>query len=156
VPAALVAAAFATILGLGLWSVFLNAERNEAAATAAEQAAIVEALLQPGQAAIAPVADADGRTVGTVVARDDRVQVVADGLPTNDTSSSVYVVWGMREGVPNPIGTFDVVDDRLDLRTVGSGQTGLDDYREYRISLEPGRQAPSTPTEVVATGEVSS
>ena len=139
------AAAFATIVGLGLWSVFLTSERNDAVATAAEQAAIVDALLQPGQAAIAPVADAEGRTVATVVARDDRMQVVADGLSTNDTSSSTYVVWGMREGVPSPIGTFDVVNDRMDLRPVGSDQTGLDDYSEYRISIEPGRQAPSAP-----------
>ena len=119
-PAALVAAAFAAIVGLGLWTVFLTSERDEAVATAAEQAAIMDALLQPGQAAIAPVADADGRTVATVIARDDRMQVVADGLPTNDTSSSIYVVWGMREGVPDPIGTFDVVNDRMDLRPVGS------------------------------------
>jgi anti-sigma-K factor RskA len=155
-PAALVAAAFAAIVGLGLWSVFLTSERNDAVATAAEQSAIVDALLQPGQAAIAPVADAEGRTVATVVARDDRMQVVADGLSTNDTSSSIYVVWGMRQGVPNPIGTFDVVNDRMDLRTVGSDQTGLDDYSEFAISIEPGRQAPSVPTEVVASGEVTS
>jgi hypothetical protein len=155
-PAALVAAAFAAIVGLGLWSVFLTSEWNDAVATAAEQSAIVDALLQPGQAAIAPVADAEGRTVATVVARDDRMQVVADGLSTNDTSSSIYVVWGMREGVPNPIGTFDVVNDRMDLRTVGSDQTGLDDYSEFAISIEPGRQAPSVPTEVVASGEVTS
>jgi hypothetical protein len=102
------------------------------------------------------VADAEGRTVATVVARDDRMQVVADGLSTNDTSSSIYVVWGMRQGVPNPIGTFDVVNDRMDLRTVGSDQTGLDDYSEFAISIEPGRQAPSVPTEVVASGEVTS
>jgi anti-sigma-K factor RskA len=155
-PAALVAVAFATILGLGLWSVFLNSERNEAVATAAEQAAIIDELLQPGQAAIAPVADLEGRSVATVVARDDRIQVVADGLATNDTSASVYVVWGMGEEEPDPIGTFDVVNDRMDLRPVVSDQTGLDDYGAYAISIEPGRQAPSIPTEVVASGEVTS
>ncbi|TFV90263.1 anti-sigma factor [Blastococcus sp. CT_GayMR20] len=155
-PGALVAAAFAAIVALGLWSVFLNAERDEAVAAAAAQAEIVDALLEPGRAAVAPVADDDGRTVATVIAREDRMQVVADGLTTNDTADSVYVVWGMRDGVPDPIGTFDVVDDRLDLRTVGSDRTGLDDYSEYRISIEPGRAAPSVPTEVVAAGEVAS
>jgi hypothetical protein len=44
----------------------------------------------------------------------------------------------------------------MDLRTVGSDQTGLDDYSAYAISIEPGRQAPSLPTEVVASGEVTS
>jgi hypothetical protein len=155
-PGALVAAAFAAILGLGLWSVFLTSERDEVMATAAEQAEIMHALMEPGRAAIAPVADDDGRTVATVIAREDRLQVVADGLTMNDTSDSVYVVWGMREGVPDPIGTFDVVDQGMDLRTVGSDETGLDDYPEYRISIEPGRQAPSLPTDVVASGEVTS
>jgi hypothetical protein len=155
-PGALVAAAFAAIVGLGLWTVFLSSERDEAMATAAEQAAVMEALMEPGRAAIAPVADLDGRTVATVIAREDRMRVVADGLTPNDTSDSVYVVWGMRDGVPDPIGTFDVVDQGMDLRTVGSDRTGLDDYPEYRISIEPGRQAPSVPTEVVASGEVAS
>jgi hypothetical protein len=155
-PSALVAAAFAAIVALGLWSVFLNSERDEAVAAAAAQAEIVDALIEPGRAAIAPVADDDGRTVATVIARENRMQVVADGLPTNDTADSVYVVWGMRDGVPDPIGTFDVVDDQMDLRTVGSDLTGLDDYSEYRISIEPGRAAPSIPTEVVAAGEVAS
>jgi hypothetical protein len=155
-PGALVAAAFAAIVALGLWSVFLNSERDEALAAAATQAEIVHALMEPGRTAIAPVSDDDGRTVATVIAREDRMQVVADGLTANDTADSVYVVWGMRDGVPDPIGTFDVVDDQMDLRTVGSDRTGLDDYSEYRISIEPGRAAPSLPTEVVAAGEVAS
>jgi hypothetical protein len=155
-PAALVAAAFAAIVGLGIWTVFLSSERDEVVATAAEQAAIMDALLQPGRAAIAPVADDDGRTVATVIARADRMHVVADGLSINDISSETYVVWGMREEVPEPIGTFDVVNDRMDLRPVGSDRTGLDEYSEYRISIEPGRQAPSVPTDVVAAGEVAS
>ena len=112
----------------------------------------MDALLQPGPTAIAPVADDDGRTVATVVARADRMLVVADGLAVNDTSSETYVVWGMREDVPEPIGTFDVVNDRMDLRPVGSDGTGLDQYSEYAISIEPGRQAPSVPTDVVAAG----
>jgi len=102
------------------------------------------------------VADTDGRTVATVIAREDRMQVIADGLTVNDASDSVYVVWGMRQGVPEPIGTFDVVDDQMDLRPIDSDQTGLDEFPEYRISIEPGRQAPSLPTEVVASGEVTS
>jgi hypothetical protein len=155
-PAALVAAAFAAIAGLGIWTVFLSSERDEVVATAAEQAAIMDALLQPGRTAIAPVADDDGRTVATVIARADRMLVVADGLAVNDTSSETYVVWGMREDVPEPIGTFDVVNDQMDLRPVGSDGTGLDQYSEYRISIEPGRQAPSVPTDVVAAGEVTS
>ena len=42
----------------------------------------------------------------------------------------------------------------IDLRTVGAGRTGPDDYRAYAISLEQGRRAPQAPTRVVATGQV--
>jgi hypothetical protein len=55
-----------------------------------------------------------------------------------------------------PLGTFDVVQPHTDLRTVGSEQAGLDDYNAYAISLEPGRQAPATPSDVVANGQVTS
>jgi hypothetical protein len=34
--------------------------------------------------------------------------------------------------------------------------TGLDGFPVYGISLEPGQEAPSAPTEVVATGQVTS
>jgi hypothetical protein len=43
----------------------------------------------------------------------------------------------------------------MEFRTVGSGLTGLDDYAAYGISLEPGQEAPSEPTDVVATGQVT-
>jgi hypothetical protein len=44
----------------------------------------------------------------------------------------------------------------MDLLTVGSRATGFDGFDEYAISLEPGQEAPSRPTEVVAFGEVAS
>ena len=42
------------------------------------------------------------------------------------------------------------------MKTVGSGLTGFDQFDAYGISLEPGQEAPSLPTEVVATGQVTS
>ncbi|MGY1814141.1 anti-sigma factor domain-containing protein [Blastococcus sp. SYSU D00820] len=155
-PNALVAAAVAAILGLGTWNVLLATSRDEVAATAAEQADILDSLLQPGTATIAPVADADGHEVATVVARDAQMQVITQGLEVNDRESTTYVVWGMGGDDPVPLGTFDVVRSQIDLRTVGSASTGLDDFGGFAISIEPGRQAPSAPTEVVANGQVTS
>jgi hypothetical protein len=34
--------------------------------------------------------------------------------------------------------------------------TGLDQFAACGISLEPGQEAPSAPTEIVATGQVTS
>jgi hypothetical protein len=154
-PTALVAAAVAAVLSLGAWNVAVIDDRDAAQATAAEQARMLEGLLAPGRATIAPVSH-DGHAVATVVAREDRVQVVATDLPVNDSHDSTYVVWGMLDGLPKPLGTFDVVTPQMDLRTVGSSETGLDDYPEYAISIETGRQAPSFPTEVVGKGQVTS
>ncbi|SDX62360.1 Anti-sigma-K factor rskA [Modestobacter sp. DSM 44400] len=155
VPHALVAAAVAAVLALGAWNVVLAGDRDAIRATAAEQSEMLDALLTSGRATIAPLTD-QGRAVATVVARPDEVQVVAAGLPVNDTQDTTYVVWGMRNGVPEALGTFDVVSPERQLRTVGSTPTGLDDYASYAISIEPGRQAPSYPTDVVARGEVAS
>jgi len=92
-----------------------------------------------------------------VVARDGAVQVVADGLPVNDSSSDTYVVWGVPgAGDPVALGTFDVVTRQMDLRTVGSTGTGSDDYSTFAVSIEPGRQAPPEPSEIVASGQVTS
>ncbi|MCW2617393.1 MAG: uncharacterized protein JWR28_542 [Modestobacter sp.] len=155
-PTALVAAAVAAVLSLGAWNVAVTSDRDAAQATAAEQARMLDGLLAPGRATIAPVAAQDGQVVATVVARPDRVQVVATDLPVNDNHDETYVVWGMADGLPKALGTFDVVTAQTDMRTVGSSATGMDGYAAYAISLEPGRQAPSYPTDIVATGQVTS
>jgi anti-sigma-K factor RskA len=155
-PSALVAAAVAAILALGSWAVVLGDQRQQAQTAVAEQSAIMNSLLQAGHATIAPVADRDGHTVATVVARNGQVQVVTTGLSINNSARSTYVVWGMQDDSPVALGTFDVVSPQTDLRTVGSDSTGLDGYNAYAISLEPGRQAPTTPSDVIANGQVTS
>ena len=152
--AGLVAAGVAAIVGLGLWNVVLNEQRQELQATVAEQSEVVDGLLTPGQATIAAL-EADGRSVATVVARGDEVQVVSHGLSVNDPGSTTYVLWGLEDGTAKALGTFDVASARMDVRTVGSGTTGADGFASYGISLEPGQEAPSSPTEVVATGKVT-
>jgi hypothetical protein len=154
-PNALVAAAVAAILALGTWNVVLSAARDEAQAAAAEQAELVDALLTPGQATIAPLT-ADGATLATVVAREGQVQVVSQGLTPNDVRAQTYVVWGIGAGAAAPLGTFDVTSPQPALRTLGSGVSGLDAFTGYAVSLEPGRSAPPEPGVVVASGEVPS
>ena len=154
-PVSLVAAAVAAIVGLGLWNVFLTSSRERLAETVAAQEQVVAALLEPGRATVAPLLD-EGRTVATVVARQDGLQVVTSGLSVNDAEETTYVVWGLGEGAPTALGTFDVRRSAIDVRTVGSPSTDVDGFQQYGISLEPGQEAPSAPTEVVAIGEVAS
>jgi hypothetical protein len=121
----------------------------------ARQSAVLEQLLTPGRAAVAPLTD-DGRPMATVVARDGELTVVTQGLSANDADETSYVVWGLEGDEATALGTFDVNGSQMEFRTVGSGLTGLDDYAAYGISLEPGQEAPSEPTDVVATGQVTS
>jgi hypothetical protein len=154
-PVGLVAAAVAAIVGLGLWNVVLTSDRQQLQATVAEQGAVMNGLLAPGRATIAPLQE-DGKAVATVVARGDEVDVITHGLSVNDANSTTYVLWGMGGETAQPLGTFDVTSSQMAMKTVGSGLTGFDQYGTYGISLEPGRKAPSLPTEVVATGQVTS
>jgi hypothetical protein len=155
-PAGLVAAALAAILGLGLWDVVLSSEREKLQATVAEQNAVMDGLLSPGRATIAPLKAPDGKSVATVVARGDEVDLITQGLAVNNRASTTYVLWSMDDGNAEALATFDVTSARLAMKTVGSGSTGFDQHGIYGISLEPGRKAPSLPTEVVATGQVTS
>ncbi|MDK3258415.1 anti-sigma factor [Blastococcus capsensis] len=154
-PRALVAAATAAVVGLGVWVAVLDQARDDLRSTVAAQEDVVAELTRPGRATITPLTSEDQR-VATVVARGDTLQVVTDGLQPNDTASTTYVVWGLGDGDPVPLGVFDVDRSQMQLQTVGSGQAGVDEFPAYGISIEPGRQAPSSPTEVVATGEVAS
>jgi hypothetical protein len=154
-PQLLVAAAAAVILGLGAWNVVVSTSRQDAQTAAAQEQQMINELLTPGQATIAPVSD-HGQVMATVVARRGQVQVVSWDLPKNDTRTHTYVVWGMRGTSPVALGTFDVVSTQTGLSTVGSPQAGIDGFNAFAVSLEPGRKAPSTPTHVVAYGQVTS
>jgi anti-sigma-K factor RskA len=153
--AVLVAAAVAAVVGLGGWSVVLVGDRDEARQTAAAEAEMVEALLRPGPATVIPVADDDGRTVATLLARDDGVQVVSHALQANDADTETYVLWGLEQGTPKALGAFDVAGSGLELDTMEV--EGADDFPSYGLTVEPGRDAPEAPTtDVVARGSLPS
>jgi anti-sigma-K factor RskA len=150
------AAAVAGVVGLGIWNVSLSTARDRAVETAAEQQAVVAELLQPGAQVVARMDDASG-PVATVVVRDGDVHVISQALAVNDDAET-YVLWGLRDGGADPeaIGTFDVVRSRLDVNDVGSAPTGSDAFDGYAVSLEPGRRPPAAPSEVLASGQVTS
>jgi hypothetical protein len=88
-----------------------------------------------------------------VVSDDGRPTVVTAGLAPNDRSDTVYVVWGMGDTGPRPLGTMDITDAGPDVHVMGAG-TDLRPFAGFAISLEPGRVAPAWPGEVVASGPV--
>jgi anti-sigma-K factor RskA len=154
------AAAVAGVVGLGVWNVTLSSDRDRAVEVAAEQSAVVEELLRPGARVMAQLSDSDGRPLATVVTRDGDLQVVSQGLAVNDDTAQTYVLWGVAggvaDGVPVPLGTFDVDRSGLDVDAVVSPPTGAGSFAQYAVSLEPGRQPPPEPSGVLASGQVTS
>ena len=154
-PALALAAALAGIVALGVWNVSLSTARDRAETVAAEQSAVVDELLRPGAQVVAQLADDTG-TVATVVRQDGTLQVVSQGLSVNDDNEETYVLWGIQGEEPVAVGTFDVARSRLDLQPVGSTEAGSGTFDAYAVSLESGRQPPATPSEVLASGQVTS
>ncbi|TFV46866.1 anti-sigma factor [Blastococcus sp. TF02A-35] len=153
---ALAAAAVAAVVGLGTWTAVLSQSRDDLRSTLAAQEAVVAELTKPGPAVVVPLTTTEEGDTVTLVARDEEVHVVTEGLERNDVSAETYVLWGLGRGEPVALGTFDVERPQIAVETVGSGSTGLDEFPGYGISIEPGREAPSAPTGVVASGQVES
>ncbi|GAA4902454.1 putative zinc finger protein [Actinomycetospora succinea] len=149
----------AAIGGLTAANNALRAERDSAQAAAAAQAqreaAIADVLHDAGTPGVphAVLAGAQGGIVGVVVDDGTSQRVLTTGLGPNDALAETYVLWGLADGTPQPLGTFDVGGEAPDVRSVPSAPEAVP-YAGFAVSLEPGRTAPASPTRVVASGQV--
>lgn len=109
----------------------------------------VAAVATPGDAR-STLHDEAGTAVAAVVAGDGTTRLVVAALPANDATSSVYVLWGIGSGQPRPLGTFDARPAGTQVVTLAADPGAVG----YAVSLEPGRTAPTTPSRVVASGQV--
>ncbi|MGI8627494.1 MAG: anti-sigma factor domain-containing protein [Geodermatophilaceae bacterium] len=151
------AAAVLAIGGLGIWNLSLQNDRDNATSVAVERGEILQELAAAGEVSMTPLRDGDGHAVATLVRGSSQTMVMTNGLRVNDSSEQIYVLWGLKEvGEPKPLGTFDVVTGELDMRTVGSTNSGIDTFNGYAVTLESGREAPAAPTlPPVASGQVT-
>jgi len=98
---------------------------------------------------------ATGAPVAAVVLDDGERRVYPVGLAPNG-ENALYVAWGLPEsGAPVPLAGFDVLAAGQGPVPVGS-DSGDQDFPQYAVSLEPGRDVPDTPSTVVASGQVTS
>lgn len=156
----LVAASLVLIAALGIGGLVarnsqLEQQRDVETAQAQSLTDLVSRLTQPGTRH-ALLATTAGTTVAAVLLADGRRQVYTVGLPTNQ-ADNIYVLWGIsgaEAATPEPLGTFDVAAADQGVRTVGS-LTEAEGYETYAISIEPGRVAPASPSDVVASGQVN-
>jgi hypothetical protein len=157
-PVKLVAAAavalVAVAVGLGVRLVQLDSQLNQVQRQARAIAEALQSAADPG-AALVPLATKDGRRVGMVLASGGQVVVMPTGLTRNRVADQTYVLWGLASQTPIALAVFDVSGGPTELHTVPSA-TSRGSFAGYAISLEPGRRAPVVPTQVVASGQVTS
>jgi hypothetical protein len=154
---AAVALVLAAVGGLAVANQSLRTERDNAAAAAAQaerEASVVDVLRDAGTPGVthATLAGPEGALVGLVVDDGSGARVLTTGLSANG-ANEIYVLWGLADGTPRPLGTFDVTQQAPSVSSVPS-TTAAVPFAGFAVSIEPGRTAPASPTRVVASGQV--
>lgn len=152
--AAAAVALVAVSVGLGVRVSQLDAERAQLAGQTTALSEAVERAADPSAERIS-LLQPDGMPVAMILAAPDQLTLVPVGLPANRAGSQVYVLWGLGAGAPVALEAFDVSDDAPTVHTVGSVPQERA-FTAYAVSLEPGRTAPSSPSDVMASGQVES
>jgi hypothetical protein len=138
---------------LGVQVVQLNGELNQAQHQVTGMSEAIQSAADPRSIRV-PLVAKDGRAVGMVLANRDQVAVVATRLPSTHEDQT-YVLWGLSGGgAPVALTAFDITREAPGPHSVPSAR-GPGSFTGYAVSLEPGRRAPATPTDVVASGQVS-
>jgi hypothetical protein len=141
----------AAAVGVGIAVPVTLAVADRSTATTSSTA-LAQWLLSPNAREVT-LTGADSHSVAKAVVADGGMALVADGLPINDRTSSVYVLWaGDQQGVLRPVTTFDVRGGGPVQLTAGTLPFKTSDVREVAISSEQGRTAPATPTKVLLSG----
>lgn len=149
-------AVLVVVAGLGVWNVALRNDRNHAQTTAQRYQSAVSSLMSPG-ARTARIDTTKGQPLATIVDRADKLTLVTVALARNNERSSTYVVWGLqsaKDTTPAPLGTFDVAHRDIDIQAMSPVSSTVS-FPLYAVSKEPGRTAPSAPTDVLGSGALS-
>ena len=150
--AAVILVAAAVVLGVRV--VQLDGQLDQAQRHAMALSEAIRSAADPSTVRV-PLVATDGQPVGMVLATRDQVAVVPTHLPSNRVADQTYVLWGLAGKTPIALGAFDVSGEAPELHAVPSA-TRMGTFTGYAISLEPGRRVPAVPTDVVASGLVTS
>jgi hypothetical protein len=95
----------------------------------------------------------DGQEAAVLLSSPQSAAVVPLGLRPNNAADQIYVVWGLSTGTPIALSSFDVSGAAAQLLSWNSAAA---QHQKFAISLEPGRALPAKPSDVVASGQVTS
>lgn len=149
-----IAAGAALVVGLGVWNVSLQSDRQQQDAWGDRLTSAVRELGVDGTDTV-PLKGADGKVVAVALVHGDRMSLLVDGLAANDRASTTYVLWGQsRFGDVRPVAAFDVTAAGIDVRKDLTIQAGLGEVTRFMVTHEQGRGAPPIPTRpVLAAGD---
>jgi hypothetical protein len=149
------AAALAVLAGGGYLGVRVNQLSGEVTAARSRTDDLNKALSLAANPATnrAVLRTNSGDEVAVVLSNPDAAAVMPTNLKPND-SGHVYVVWGASTKAPVPLAVFDVHAGSTDPQLL-TWSSEAHKHTTFAVSLEPGRQAPPTPSEVLAGGQVA-
>ncbi|ANZ39128.1 hypothetical protein BBK82_26675 [Lentzea guizhouensis] len=94
-----------------------------------------------------------GQDTAVVLSGPTAAAVMPMNLKPND-SGHIYVVWGASTDTPVPLALFDVSAGSTDPELL-TWSADAHKHTTFAVSLEPGRQAPPRPSDVLASGQVA-
>jgi anti-sigma-K factor RskA len=156
----LVAAAAAVVISVGGvagWAGSQLGSTSSPAVAGAPADAVARDLATPGVQQVVLTAQGSTEPVAVLLAASDHDVVLPVAIPDVASGDSMWV-WGVDPaGVPVPLGSVsgvnrsDVGSTALPVQSLPSARTS---YARYALSVEPGQAVPTTPTTVVASGQV--
>lgn len=143
------AAAAVLIAGGGIW--------GGLSATAGGPQPLVAGCGQAHKCHEVELTDAAGhKPAAKVIVTAGSVWLLPTGLPADDTTRQVYVLWQVTAGhTPLAVGSFDVRRQADKPIRIGRLAVPYHDTWAFAVSLEHGRTIPATPSRAVALGQVS-
>lgn len=149
------AAALAVLAGGGYLGVRVNQLSGEVTAAQSRSDALAKALSLAADPATnrAVLRTGSGDEAAVVLSNPTTGAVLPMNLKPND-SGHVYVVWGASTKAPVPLAVFDVRTGSTDPQLL-NWSADAHKHTTFAVSLEPGRQAPPKPSEVLAGGQVA-
>jgi hypothetical protein len=152
------AAAVVVLLAIGGWNVSLRQEVRTQQRIAAERAAMLEQVMQPGRRMAALKSQpGDGQPVAYVLSRRGNLEVATSGMGRNTAGKTSFWLWAIWDGNTRaPLGRFDVDNGEMTLHNLGPVPAHMDTVTLFAVSMEPGTAKPSKPSSIVARGLVDS
>ncbi len=143
--------ALAAAIGVGV-AVPVTLAASDRGSSTSSNTALAQALLQPNAREVT-LRGTTGAVLARAVMSDQGMYLLANGLPINDRSRSIYVLWAANEqGQRRAIATFDVRGTSPVQMSADKLPFTAAQIRQLAISYEPGRSAPAQPSDVVLSG----